>query len=104
MTMPLDQFHSSTFREQLHTRFKISADDVPAVEFELAEVDEPKAPAHVELFTLIFRGPRAPVLPQKIYRVEHATLGGFDLFLTAVAADQQGTAYEAVINRVRKTS
>ena len=104
MTSTIDQFHSGTFREQLHTKFKIAADGVPKTELELAEVDEPPAPPQVELFTLIFRGPRAPVLPQKIYRVEHASLGAFDLFLTAVAADQQGTAYEAVFNRIRKTS
>jgi len=100
----IDEFHSSTFREHLHTRFKITTDGVPKMELELAEVDDPAAPPHVEVFTLIFRGPRAPVLPQKIHRVEHATLGAFDLFLTAVAADPQGTTYEAVFNRVRKTS
>lgn len=98
----IDGFHSSTFREQLHTRFKIATDGIPKMELELAEVNEPAAPPQVELFTLTFRGPRAPVLPQKIHRVEHAKLGAFDLFLTAVAADQQGTAYEAVFNRMRK--
>jgi hypothetical protein len=35
-------------------------------------------------------------LPQRIYRIEHATLGAFDLFLVPIGPDAQGLRYQAV--------
>lgn len=49
-------------------------------------------------FALLFRGPTGPILPQHIYRLEHARLGRFQLFLIPRAPDGQGSVYEAVIN------
>jgi hypothetical protein len=47
-------------------------------------------------FSLSFRGPAEPVLPQRIYRLEHAGLGTLEIFLVPVAHDATGTEYEAV--------
>jgi hypothetical protein len=47
-------------------------------------------------FSLFFRGPVEPVLPQRIYRLEHAGLGTLEIFLVPVGHDATGTAYEAV--------
>lgn len=50
-------------------------------------------------FSLLFHGkPRARIL-QGIYRVEHPSLGGFDLFLVPVGRGVRGQDLEAVINR-----
>jgi hypothetical protein len=49
-------------------------------------------------FSLIFRGPHRPRLPQSIYRLELAALGALDLFLVPVGPDPQGMCYEAVFN------
>jgi len=46
-------------------------------------------------FSLHFRGPREPVLPQATYGVRHDALGHLDLFLVPVARDDDGTTYEA---------
>jgi hypothetical protein len=47
-------------------------------------------------FSLVFRGPLRPVLPQQIYRLEHAELGALDIFLVPIGPDAQGMRYEAV--------
>ena len=47
-------------------------------------------------FSLVFRGPVDPVLPQRTYPLRHAELGAFELFLVPVGRDATGTSYEAV--------
>jgi len=37
-----------------------------------------------------------PLLPQRIYPMEHAHLGVFELFLVPIGPDQHGMGYEAV--------
>jgi hypothetical protein len=39
-----------------------------------------------------FRGPSLPVLPQRIYALEHRTLGRLEIFLVPIGAGQ----YEAI--------
>jgi hypothetical protein len=47
-------------------------------------------------FSLVFRGPLQPVMPQRTYRIEHADLGELDIFLVPIGRDPQGVRYEAV--------
>jgi hypothetical protein len=47
-------------------------------------------------FSLVFRGPTTPVLPQRIYRIEHPEIGAFDLFLVPIGPDSAGMRYEAI--------
>lgn len=47
-------------------------------------------------FSLTFRGPTEPLLPQATYPVEHAELGAFALFVVPIGQDAGGTLYEAV--------
>ena len=49
-----------------------------------------------EQFSLHFRGPSTPVLPQKIYRLQHPDLGALDIFLVPIRRDSSGMTYEAV--------
>ena len=51
-----------------------------------------------EPFALLFQGPLEPVLPQCIYRVQHAHLPPQEMFLVPVALTQGGVHYEAVFN------
>jgi hypothetical protein len=55
-----------------------------------------KGLASREQFSLHFRGPRTPALPQRIYRLEHAQLGTLEIFLVPIGTDSSGTTYEAV--------
>jgi hypothetical protein len=49
-------------------------------------------------FSLLFRGPRAPHLPQRIYHLENDALGALHVFLVPVTPDAQGALYQAIFN------
>ena len=102
MSDPLHEFDAKSFAAHLQTKFKVHLGDGNSLLLELAEVREPAVPPQVELFILNFRGPRVPRLQQQTYPFAHEALGQFDLFLTAIAGDEQSTEYEAVFHRLRK--
>jgi hypothetical protein len=47
-------------------------------------------------FSIVFRGPSQPVFAQMTYRMEHAALGSFELFIVPIGPDETGMRYEAV--------
>ena len=49
-------------------------------------------------FSLIFRGPASPTLPQRIWPLEHPSLGRLEIFLVPIGPDASGMRYEAVFN------
>jgi hypothetical protein len=115
MLTSLDDLNSKVFREQLHTQFKVHAGGQPLL-LELVEItDRDDSPvsqqakggaaggrAQTESFSLHFRGPLNPRLAQQTHRLDHQRLGGFEIFLTPISADGEGTVYEAIFHRFRK--
>ncbi len=86
------------FEPLVHQRFRIEGE--PGIELELVSVDvrarfDPSAQKR-RPFALLFRGPREPVLSQRIYALSHASLGGLEIFLVPVGPDETGMLYEAV--------
>jgi hypothetical protein len=55
-----------------------------------------KGAATREQFSLHFRGPTTPLLPQQIYRLQHQDIGVLDIFLVPIGRDATGMIYEAV--------
>lgn len=49
-----------------------------------------------QAFSLIFRGPYEPVLPQQIWSLAHEAFGELDIFLVPIGPDKKGMRYEAV--------
>jgi hypothetical protein len=96
--MEIQQAEASTFAAHLNSTFRFHH-EAAAIELELVEVSDGSAGQHVN-FSLLFRGPVQPVLAQRIYPVEHDSLGRFDLFIVPVKRDARGLQYEAVFNRV----
>jgi hypothetical protein len=47
-------------------------------------------------FSLIFRGPREPLLPQAIYPLAHASLGVLEIFIVPIARDAESVSYQAI--------
>lgn len=47
-------------------------------------------------FSIVFRGPRTPALPQRIHRLESVRLGVLEIFLVPIEPDAAGRRYEAV--------
>jgi hypothetical protein len=100
----LESFTLETFRPYLHDSFQIISGSTVVVQLELISVTtleqagtQINEGAHVRPpFSLVFRGPAEVVLPQHIYRIQHAQLGSFDLFLVPIGPDREGMRYEAV--------
>jgi hypothetical protein len=51
-------------------------------------------------FAIVFRGPREPLLGQRIYRIRHGALGEFAFFITPIVQSAAGTDYEACFAHV----
>lgn len=100
----LETLTAETFAPKVGSTFRIVLDEALTLDAELETVEAAGA-GHFEAarvagqrepFSIVFRGPAEPVLPQQIYRLEHDELGVLELFLVPIAQDEGGTRYEAV--------
>lgn len=88
------------FAACLNQPFKIPDRDKSMLIVQLVEA-EPRGSFDPEMqtrqpFSLLFRGPPEPLLPQGLYRMNHRQLGDLELFLVPIGPDRQGMRYEAV--------
>ena len=90
------------FARCLGERFRLTqhGDTAGSLELELLRVDasalRDRVPRARSPFSTVFLGPAEPVLAQRIYPLESATLGRLDLFLVPIGRDERGIRYEAV--------
>ena len=84
---------AAAFRPHLHETFGL-VDESGSVDTELVEVTQlgEGTPERRAPFSLVFRGPDEPTLPQRIYGLEHAELGALELFLVPIGPGR----YEAI--------
>ena len=100
----LDKVEVSTFAEHVGSAFMIRPDNDAPMRLELTEARaleigaRPFGAPQRKPFSLLFKGPRDPVLPQQMYKMDHGTLGEFTLFVVPVGQDEKGTYYEAIFN------
>ena len=99
----LAKLESADFVAVLNQPFELRLEASRSLEMELLEVtelgldstdDQPSSKRRP--FSIVFRGPREPLLPQRIHRVAHEKLGALDLFLVPIGPDHDGMCYEAV--------
>lgn len=95
-----EQLHRQDFAAYLNTPFAVLDDDPAPCDLELIEVSEETRAWRQETFSVLFRGPAEHFLPQRIYRLRHATLGEAEIFLAPVGQDDRGFHYQAVFNRL----
>ena len=99
--MRLDQATVEEFAPFVGHGFAVDAGEAGALELELVAAIPGAYPAPEgarQPFTLKFLGPGDPILPQRIYRLDHERLGAIEIFIVPVARDEGGTSYEAVFN------
>ena len=91
------------FVDRVSETFEVRDDSVTAVTLTLVDTSVSDASggtgpdgAERRQFTLLFRGPVDPCLPQRTYRLEHGELGALDIFLVPIGPDSEGMRYEAV--------
>src|SRR3954470_18332510 len=89
----LGSFTLATFAPYVGTAFTLRPDPSTTLELNLVEATalgaasaSPTGDAR-QPFSLVFRGPLTPVAIQRIYPLEHATLGAFELFLVPIGPD-----------------
>jgi hypothetical protein len=98
----LDPLNYTPFAECLGSAFQLTYGEAATLSLELQEAQPLRLPEHQpqarEPFSLIFRGPLDPQLPQAIYPLEHGQLGELEIFLVPIKRDAQGMYYEAIFN------
>ena len=101
----LDSLKSTDFSPYLNQTFRIHIPSLEPLETTLIEVTElgperssDEASSKRRPFSIVFRGPRDPIFPQSIYKIEHEAMGSLDLFLVPIGPDKKGVRYEAVFN------
>lgn len=96
----IETFTHATFADRVGEPFPIRLEDGTTIETRLTGArtwgEELVRGQDRVPFTLTFRGPREPVLPQRIYNMEHEGVGAFAIFLVPVGPDAEGMQYEAV--------
>ena len=94
-----DLTHAS-FGAHLGTTFRIQTAGAP-FQMALSEIKlhEPHPGPRGQPFSVYFRGPAQPVLPQAIYPLEHEVMGTLEIFIVPIGPDKDGAMrYEAVFN------
>ena len=90
------------FSKHVNTSFRLNLDAEAAVELELVEVKgylkNPGDQDGMERFSLFFKGPGKPFLPQRTYSLSNEGMGTIDLFLVPIGPDGDSFRYEAVFN------
>lgn len=88
------------FEKNLNTEFWLRDESGERSPLDLVDLKVGQAAPQYEQFSLLFRGNKTKIHDQRTYAMEHDTMGAFDLFLTPVERNDQGTLYQAVFNRL----
>ena len=99
----LDKLTLESFSGLVGRVFRLTPENAPAMDLVLKEARslslKTGAPGSKrEPFSLLFVGPKASVLPQRIYPLENETLGRLEIFIVPIGADADGVKYEAIFN------
>ena len=101
----MDKVESAHFSPYLNQRFRILSESTDPLEVELIGVSEfgvgatsNDEPPKRRPFSIVFRGPKEPSLPQNIYDIEHDQMGTLNLFIVPIGPDNEGMLYEAVFS------
>ena len=90
------------FSKHVNTLFCLNLAAEAQVDLELVQVKgylkNPGDQDGMERFSLFFKGPGKPHLPQSTYSLSHEGMGTIDLFLVPIGRDGDGLRYEAVFN------
>lgn len=88
----------ATFVPLVGTDFRVHRPGERALRVKLIEAKKLAGPG--ESFSLLFHTRARAGVDGGIYRLEHPSLGGFDLFVSPVGRGVRGLDLEAVINRI----
>ena len=91
----LDKLKKSSFDPHLQSKFEVHPEGMDKMDVELVEV--------TESFSVIFRVAKDKEFGQGTYKVKHAKMGEFDLFMVPIVYGKpDGICYQAVFSRLLK--
>jgi hypothetical protein len=99
----LEDLGLESFEACLGSVFRAAGGGDQGVPLELIEATDLGSSEQHDRFSLVFRGPQLTEM-QGTWRLSHASLGKFDLFLVAIGKDDTAILYEAVFSRMPKSS
>jgi hypothetical protein len=88
-----------TFSPLLGEEFVAHPGEQPALHLTLTEAKalaDQASPAGRLAFSILFEGPPEPILPQRIYALDHPCLGRLELFLVPLQPEAGKARYEAI--------
>jgi hypothetical protein len=96
----LEKVSRSTFEPLIGQTFEVVFSDgrLPLTLASVKPLGEARPGATRDPFALTFHGAPALRLPQRMYRLEHATSGGMEIFLVQTGADAATSQFEAIFN------
>jgi hypothetical protein len=95
-----EHLKKTDFDPYVNETFTVHSPIIGNQEVVLAELTEKNYPGQ-ECFSVIFRGPKQPVMQQMLYILTHPKMGEFLLFMVPVHYPaQDGVYYQSVFNRI----
>ncbi|MFI5120546.1 MAG: DUF6916 family protein [Thermoanaerobaculia bacterium] len=94
----LDRLTREDFLPRVGETFRVAESGADLVLIEATAFSGAGAGPRKAPFSLFFRGPKQPVLPQRIWALENEALGRLEIFLVPIGPDADGMRYEAVFN------
>ncbi len=96
----LDHLNCDVFAQHLNTVFRTGETQTELVLLRATESRSHNPARGQESFSLLFRGPSEPLLPQSIQLMRHPVLGEMSLFMVPLRQNSEGNFYEVVFNRL----
>jgi len=97
----LQNVNRASMEPLLHSFFDVSDEGKSLVTVQLIEVKEDLSCPRLEQLSLLFRGPKRPALPQKIYIFRHDAIDDLGIFIVPIGQDREGVLYQAIFNRLK---
>ncbi len=96
----LEKVTRSTFEPLVGQSFEVVFSDgrLPLTLASVKPLGAARPGASRDPFSLTFHGGPALRLPQRMYRLEHATGGAMEIFLVQIGADAAASQFEAIFN------
>ncbi len=96
----MENWTKELFEQHLNTPFTITAGEAGSIETELVEVVQKKDDMIINL-SILFKGPKEPVLPHDNLNVKHDKMGKFDLFVGPIVHPKKdGVYYQACFSKI----
>ena len=100
--MNLEDVTFAHFEGHVGEEFRLAAEGLhEPLATELIEAEQAEqiaTPGGRVPFSLVFRGPWEPVLPQGIYGIEHDELGSLPIFIVPIGREDDGVRYQAAFS------